>query len=49
LQFCERRAGIYRLRRQRHSIAQMIGASSGDERGGGVEQHHVAAGGFLAR
>ena len=46
-QLCEGRAAIYRISGQRHCIAQMIGPSSGDERGGGVEQYHVAASGFL--
>ena len=36
LQFCERCAVVDRLRRQRHRIAQMIGASGGDQGGGGV-------------
>ncbi len=49
VQLSFRRTRVNRRRGQWHRIAQMIGASGGDEGGGGVEQHHVAAGRFLAR
>src|SRR5208282_1925827 len=47
LQLSKRGARINRVCGQRNCIAQMIGASGGDEGGGGVEQHDVAAGGLL--
>ncbi len=47
LQLCEGCTGVYGIRRQGHSIPQMIGASGCDQCGCGVEHHHVAAGGFL--
>ncbi len=45
--FAKRGARINRVCGQRNCIAQVIGLSGGDEGGGGVEQHDVAAGGFL--
>src|SRR5664279_870228 len=41
-------AAVDRVGSQRHGLADAIGVSGGDQRGGGVEQNHIAAAGALA-